>query len=438
MSSRPDNSEADQPIFSGAEVLGVSSTQESTDLSQTFTLIDGILPFEACLYHQVLPIAVEGSRLYLGMVSPGDQTALEYVRRQISYINYSVIPQAIPSDWHREILSKYLSHMAKAKHKKQAAVTGQSSPADAQATLVVDYPDQLESERDQPSPSEASAPAKPPAKTPAAATTPSLSKSDPAAADTPSDGKAAEVATPQTTTPSPLPGQSAGDNDQATDPSAPAATPSAPLHLQLNATYQQADPDTLAQLPPKELMQALLARVLAEGIGRLYFERRSQEGRILWSKDGVLQSVLNSVPSSVFQAVINELKLLTHISLIPVSKPKQVEVERLYQQDRVLLRFRVMPSKHGEEATLQVLRGMALKFHQQQQIDKLGRDALTIAQDLQIRLNEIRSRGHHSLNTPHTRNETLPAIIQLLKQMERQVKEMMTANQPEEPSDPFQ
>jgi hypothetical protein len=35
-----------------------------------------------------------------------------------------------------------------------------------------------------------------------------------------------------------------------------------------------------------------LGRVLIGGIGRLYFERQSEQGRILWSQDGVLQSVL--------------------------------------------------------------------------------------------------------------------------------------------------
>jgi len=423
MSSRPDNSEADHSVSSGAEARRASPPKESADLSQTFTLIDRILPFEACLYHQVLPIAVEGSRLYLGMVSPGDQTALDYVRRQTSYINYSVITQAITSDWHREVLSKYLSHTAKAKHKTQVAVTGPGTAADAETTLVVDYPDQLEEREQQPP-------------TPAAATevaTPAAAgKTTPVTGETDGETDRVDAAA------APTANQSHDhDTPDPHEEAAATATPSsAPLHLQINTTYQQAAPETLAQLPPKELMQALLARVLAEGIGRLYFERRSQAGRILWSKDGVLQSVLDSVPTSVFQAVINELKLLTHISLIPVSKPKQVEVERLYQQERVLLRFRVMPGKHGEEATLQVLRGMALKFHQQQQIDKLGRDALTIAQDLQRRINEIRNRGHHSLNTPHTRNETLPAIIQLLKQMERQIKDMIRSSQSEDTSDP--
>uniref|UniRef100_A0ACD5GZI3 Uncharacterized protein n=1 Tax=Desertifilum tharense IPPAS B-1220 TaxID=1781255 RepID=A0ACD5GZI3_9CYAN len=42
------------------------------DREQMFHLIDGVLPFEACLYHQVLPLSLEGSVLNLGMVDRED------------------------------------------------------------------------------------------------------------------------------------------------------------------------------------------------------------------------------------------------------------------------------------------------------------------------------------------------------------------------------
>jgi hypothetical protein len=198
-----------------------------------------------------------------------------------------------------------------------------------------------------------------------------------------------------------------------------------PLDLKIDLKYRNVSIARLPLLPPNPLMQALLYKVLDEGIGRLYFERRKRSGRILWSRDGVLQAIAETINPEVFQAVINEFKLLAHLSLISAQKSKQVEIERLYQGQRILLRFKLMPSAHGEEATLQVLRGAALRFHQQQQIDKLGRDALSAAQILQKRLDDIRDRARHSLNFEQTCSETLPALIQLLKQMETQVEEMM-------------
>lgn len=63
------------------------------DTEQVFRLIDSILPFEACLYHQLLPLSLEGSRLKLGMVNLDDAAALDYVRRILAYMNCSLVPQ---------------------------------------------------------------------------------------------------------------------------------------------------------------------------------------------------------------------------------------------------------------------------------------------------------------------------------------------------------
>jgi type II secretory ATPase GspE/PulE/Tfp pilus assembly ATPase PilB-like protein len=371
----------------------------NVNLEQLFTLVDGILPFEACLYYQVLPLSIAGSRLNLGMVNPGDQTATEYVRRLVSYINYSIVTSQISSDWHRDILSKYLSHAAKAKQRKAAtqAITKKetvtSHPADhpphrptanLQETLVVDTPDEIEE----------AAPSQP-----SSSTQPTVPVAE------------SSVAVPHQPSPSEVP-----------------SSRQSPLELDIPRKYIGISPEDLKRLPPKELTQALLGHILAEGIGRLFFERRSSNGRILWSKDGVVQAALESVHPNLFQGVINEIKRLTHLSLIPLSKPKQVEIERLFRQERVLLRFRVMPGNHGEEATLQVLRGAALRFHQQQQIDTLGRDALSLAQTLQVRLNELRDKARQSLNpsSPNTiQTETLPALINLLKRMEDQIDELI-------------
>ena len=179
-------------------------------------------------------------------------------------------------------------------------------------------------------------------------------------------------------------------------------------------------------LTPKELTQILLKRIITqEGIGRLYLERQSATCRILWSKDGVVQSVVEDIAPQLFQGAINELKRIMSLSLIPVRKPKQVEIERIYNQKRILLRFRIMPGDHGEEATLQILRGAALKFYQQQQIDNISRDALGIAHDLQQRIDELRTQAQRNLDAQDTKQKTLPAIVTMLKQMEQQLHDII-------------
>lgn len=405
MSQPPKDSSAAQPFSAHEESKEAALVEHRVNADEMFTLIDGILPFEACLYYQVLPLSIEGSRLNLGMVNPVDQAAAEYVRRQISYINYSVVTWKISSDWHRDSLSRYLSHAAKikqlrnrtsqAKGEDATDVATPPDPSNYQATLVVDTPEELEDNFQ-------------------AQRTPAASSAASGSSPSNRSNEKEEASTRQSTSKLPR-----------------VENAPQPLELKVEAKYRFMTPEALRQLSSKSLMEALLSQVLEEGIGRLYFECHADHGRILWSRDGVVQLVLDAVSSETFQGVINEFKRMTHLPMLRMSKAKQVEIERLLQGERVLLRFRVMPTAEGEEATLQVLRGTALKFYQQQQIENLGRDALGIAQNLQQRLSEIRDRGRQTLNFSITQQETLPAIIRMLRQMEAQIQEMMQATSSE-------
>lgn len=356
------------------------------NVDQMLSLVDSILPFEACLFHQVIPLSIEAGHLNLGMVDPSDTAALDYVRRQVSYIKYSVVSWPVASDWHRQMLSKYLSYAAKIKQRKSSLSAGQapawptSPPPVAHsdlATFVVDSPTEI----------------------PAI-----LADSRPPSA--PSRPARAMAPVPP--------------------PAAP-PTPSSPLQIELDtaAAAISGMGIDIATMSPKALMQALVQQVLREGIGRLYFERQAQGGKVLCSQDGVLQSVIDDLSLDLFQGVINELKRFTHLSLLPVTKTKQVEIERLYHQERVLLRLRIIVGSYGEEATLQVLRGAALKFYQQQQIEQLGRDALGIAQTLQQRIHAIRDRACQSLAMDKTPTATLLAVSNMLKAMETQINQII-------------
>jgi type II secretory ATPase GspE/PulE/Tfp pilus assembly ATPase PilB-like protein len=357
----------DSPHFAG-EKLG-----ERINLDQMFVLIDGILPFEACLYYQVLPLFVEGNQLNLGMVSPEDSTAFEYVRRIISYLNYALVPCPITSEAHQSVLSTYLSHTAKSPRRTpnsyRPTIRSRQSrtvPASDRVTLLLDDSH------------------------PKADETLDLSASPPAPAPIPE---------PVPALISPLP------------------------DLNIASNHSTSSVDTLAGLPADELLQELFARVLASGIGRLYFECGALQGRILWSQDGVLQSVIEKLPIASLQAVIDQLKEMAGLTVTPIEKTEQVEVEYLYQKGRVLLRFQFMLSPHGETATVQILRGAALKFYQQQQIGKLERDALGIAKQLQVKLSEIRDRAQAESGLAGARFEVLPNLHQLLQNMEEDLND---------------
>jgi type II secretory ATPase GspE/PulE/Tfp pilus assembly ATPase PilB-like protein len=409
------------------------------DTEQSFRLIDSILPFEACLYHQILPVSLEGSRLNLGMVNPDDSTALDYVRRILAYMNCSLVPHPISSDIHHSLLSAYLNYAGKQKQIARSAEkvqtpnselaigdgvvaeTPQPEPTqkpnilldrNTQPTLVVDSPEELSFVAfgtGEPSPEPVVAPQIP------------LSSEEVTPAE-PATFFQAEVAVDAV--PPPEPELTSSTLILSAEPPSGMVTSvdeSLPV-LEIDAKHLSDSVEVLATLPPKQLLQELLGRILVGGIGRLYFERQQKHGRILWSQNGVLQSVVEHLNLDLVQGVINELKLLTHMPLIPVQQAKQVEIERLYQQHRLLLRLRIMPGTHGEEATLQVLRGAALKFYQQQQLANLSRDALTIAQQLQNKVNEIRTRARLDTTLAAEQLEMIPTLHQLLKSVDQQLE----------------
>jgi len=168
-----------------------------------------------------------------------------------------------------------------------------------------------------------------------------------------------------------------------------------PSPLVLHTRYDDRPLSELGGLPPRSLMQELLQRAIEGGIGRLYFDRPEPDrARILCSRDGILQAALDPLPPSTFQGVIDELKLLANLPLLPpVGKARQVEIERIYRSELLLLRLRIAPGRLGEEATLQVLRGAALKFHQRQQLAKLSQDAIDLTRQLQKKLAEMQVRA---------------------------------------------
>lgn len=405
-------------------------TETMANLEQMFLLIEGILPFEACLYYQVLPLSIEGSSLNLGMVNSDDTKAADYVRRQVSYINCSIVSRPISSDWHREILSKFLSHSAKnrqASQFSQSQSKAKSSPFEDQPTLVVGSPTEIiETPREQVKTSKTAANNHQPSKVQAP---PSLDnqpiEAQPVKAASAESHTAAHTAeTPQTAASRPPLTIELGDETSTAESSLPSSSSGTDRQSEENVPESRFDP---SQSNPKELTQVLLKHLITqEGIGRLYLERQNTACRILWSKDGVVQSVFENISPQLFQGVINELKRMMSLSLIPVRKPKQIEIERIHNQKRILLRFRVMPGDNGEEATLQILRGAALRFYQQQQMDNLGRDALGVAHDLQQRIDDLRAKAQRNLDVQDdTKQKTLPAIMNMLKQMEQQLNDII-------------
>jgi type II secretory ATPase GspE/PulE/Tfp pilus assembly ATPase PilB-like protein len=387
--------------------------QAVIDAHQVFGLIDRILPFEACLYHQVLPLRLEDDRLTLAMVNLDDVAALEYVQRMLGYMNYSLAPQTILAQTHHSILSAFLTHQQAQKNASATpSLTVLPKPEDPnplhqRPTLVLNEQDALTDWTIAP-------------EDPITVIPQTLKPTYLIIDEEPSTPEEVPVVPPSEVPIAPPANQTPPDS----------AFPGSALpQLELNAPLSDRPLLELPDLPAPELLQELLNRALSSGVGRLHFEAYNPDdsaqtqGRILWSENGVLQSVISDVSPELLQDLICQLKMMLHLPLNQVTEPVQAEIERQYQKQRVLLRLRVIPAHADESATLQVLRGAALKFYQQQQLKTLSRDTLEIARHLNQKIQELSDRLR---TNPDPANLT-PEFTQLIETMEQQLNTIKKA-----------
>ncbi|MGF1675046.1 MAG: pilus assembly protein PilB [Rivularia sp. (in: cyanobacteria)] len=383
---------ANQKQFKTIGTDGASSLTPNQQ-EQIFQLIESILCFEACLYHQVLPLKLEDNNLVLGIVNPTDAAALDYVNGILSYLKSTLETQSLTAETHRVILSEYLNYKNRSAEVSKLA-SNQREEVENQSFL-----ENLEEEFE-----------------PGDNTL--ILFDFPKGVDLESFSHIQEPNIPLTT---PLNRQELDENIGVSIFEVISADNLPALRLPLPESFS-ADA-LLSTLAPKKLLKELLARILAGGIGRLYLERQPYQGRILWSLNGIVQSVIEELPLSTFQGVLNELKRLNSLTIATLGQAKQVETECLFQQQRLLLRLRVMPGMYGEEATLQVLRGAALKFYQQQQLTRLSRDALGASQQLSYKVHELQQKlalNKRDLNLRQL--EALNALNELVESLDSHLR----------------
>lgn len=352
------------------------------EINQIFKLIDTLIPLEVCLYHKVVPLSRQESCLYLGIVDPQDVTALGYIHKMLQNLNCTLVPQKISPEKHKSMLSAYLNYQ------KQSSQPAKSIKAP-------------------PPPSKTGFAPPPPKNTVSIG---AVKLPAPPSREKVSIGQVKEQVTQM---------QMPKNDSQPAKANLVTSAENNLPQLKIQAPYLSMPLEKLANLSPPKLLQELLGRVLVKGIGRLCFERQRESGRVLWSQEGVMQSALENLPMPIFQGLMVELKRFFNLSSIPVDHPRQVDMERMMGQTHLVLILQLTPGEWGEEASLQVLRGKALKFYKQQKIQELSEDALKLAQQLQRKLSEIGDRFDPSLTLENI--TTLPAIHQILQHIDQQL-----------------
>jgi type II secretory ATPase GspE/PulE/Tfp pilus assembly ATPase PilB-like protein len=328
------------------------------NVEQTFQLMDSLLPYEVCSYHQILPLAVQGESLILGMVDPHNVSILDYVRPILKPKNFFIKRRTLESKLYEDVLAKYQVHQRQLRSQPDqeddsipTLIHGQESLAKSRASVLKNQDNQ-------------------------------------------------EVNTVLAATP-----LKANGFLQTLQP------------LETRNKYVQAPGSVLSQLPPHELMLEIFGRSLERNITQISLERQDNFGRVIWSRNNQSKVLLDRLPAPLFQGLMHELKRLTDVPVKPVEQPKKVEMLRLYQSAPVLLRLRFVPGKFGEQAAVQIFRGALLQQYQKSQMATLGKELMQIAGLLDQKLRQAAARSQ--INPEAI--EALPLLKKNLAKMNRNI-----------------
>ena len=338
---------------------------------QIFEIIDSIVSLESCLHYQFIPLALKDKVLTLGMINPEDKNGYNFIYPIVTSLNYRLEVLPVDDKIHQSILAAYLKKdLIDEDHRDYKQ---DDSQQDFKQT-VIDFQPDLVNNSPSPSPVESETHVAP------------LNLHDRATLIVDSVEDAIASSSPEIFSSEP---QITSFN--ALEPNSSQHHKSQSHHnlLEVKAQYINDSIEALSSLAPQELWQELLARIINGGIGRLYLERHLNYGRIICSKDGVLESSLDQVELSVFNQIIQEIKVVGKQPPTPIEKTKKVAIEKFYNGERILIRIEFFLNQYGEEITVQILRDKALKFYEQRKVKKTMEQALFLSQKLEKTLKKM-------------------------------------------------
>jgi hypothetical protein len=332
-----------------------------TNIQHIFDLIDRVIPIESCQYNQILPLSIENNAIIVGVVNKEDQSVIDHVRSLTHSFNLALEICSIDSKTHQLLISSYLKFKNTEPKKLDEKRSLEDRPQYNHQNGNYDEFDSKDTMAHE------------------------ISELDLQAS------------------------ASEGYLDKSIN-SQISKTPISQIKINPHRSstiskYPSAPAQFLLTLSAPALWIELFGRLVYAGIGRIYFERGEQHGRILVSKNGSLQLSLDSVPLNLFQGVIDQVKKVGHLPLSTIKKTTKVEIEQYHDDERLLLRLRLVLGDYGEEGNIQILRGKALHFYQQKQMDELGESALAVAKQFERKLRQIRARTRINPSVIHALDE---------------------------------
>ncbi len=385
---------------------------------EIFQLIDQVFPLDSCRHYQVLPLKLDGNHLVLGMLDPQNEESKNFANSIAKVFKYDLEVQLIDLQTHQIILANYPRNTVQSSRQQQddrktvidtsfnpnaplkganhrRAIDSAPTIISHAATSGIDEPDlelelsDLPADLDFLKDLDLTAKPKQPdkAKVDATATLfeipPEFNHQNPA---NNLDHQATIIADPaELLTPE--------SNHELKN-----ALEEAQISQLIAETLGQKSPivepktvDFLPQLSSQLSWQKLLEQAFKYHSEYITLTRYSDRGGIVTEQDNSVQSSLDRVPLPIFCSLIDEIKRMAKLPQNTSTHPQKLVLERFFEQERILLRLEFSVQQQLETVAIQILRGLALKTYEQQQMDRVSAQALELAKQLEKTLRKIQA-----------------------------------------------
>ncbi|WP_036478208.1 hypothetical protein [Myxosarcina sp. GI1] len=420
-------------------------TEYLANSQRIFRLIDGILPLELCLHHEILPLELNSDRLTLGMVNYEDENALNLIRPIITSLGYTLDLKSIDAQTHQAILASYLKNpgsTVRDRHNRDSAPTIIGRPEEMPAVnrdrrhfdapTVIGRPEEMPAvNRDRrhfDAPTVIGRPEEMPA-----VNRDRRHFDAPTIIGRPEEMPAVNrdrrhfdaptvIGRPEEMVKEPMTENSVSEIEIPSDFDIGNITID-------SANSQQPTPDNepigqlselIANSTPRQTWQKLYQKILNGEIDRLCLKNHNNFCQIIGSHNEAAAFSWQDVEPSVFTAIANEVKALVKLPPVPLEKPRRVAMEKRRNNERLLLRIELTPSIKGEEIVFAALKGKTLQTYDRQQLEKMSEQALTLAQKLEKTVKSIAlSAERVESQNIVTLKSTLTAIYKRLEAMDK-------------------
>ena len=386
-----------------------------------FELIEQIFPVDSCRHYGVLPLSLQGKDLTLGMLDPSNEESLKFVNSIVNVFKYNLTLNLIDVQTHQIILASYPRNSPQATTSTRQQDNNQTfidnsfddsaiplsqtqrnrrNLADSAPTII----SVTESAESQAQISNSTLENLPPDLdflrdldlTPPAKAKSDRTQNDNATVyEIPPEFRHRDRANNLDDKPTIIGGDPAEllAQEQIEISSSEAAQISALMaEAQVEATSpSQVTEDFLPKLQPQLSWQRLLEAAFQNHTQQIALTRHSDRGSIVTSHNDLVQSKIDSVPLPTFCSLIDEIKRMARLPQDTSNHPKKVVLERIYQEERILLRSEFTTKSESETVCVQILRDRQLQIYEQKQMDRVSEQALQLAQQLEKTLRKIQA-----------------------------------------------